>query len=134
MRLTAAVILTLILSACAQQQLTPSQCVVGHGSGFVGTTGNQEHITVAENGSPCGLEPVGEHRGWGQFGLGGQIGRPPAHGTVSVRETTYATQISYTPAANFVGEDSFVVSLGPDSDVTVLVRVVPVMKTSATSR
>ena len=131
---TAVIALLFILSSCAQQELTRSQCIVGHGSGFVGTTGNQEQITVAENGSPCGIGVVGQHRGWGQFGLGGQIERPPAHGTASIRDTAYATQISYTPAPNFVGDDSFAVSLGPDSNVTVIVKVVPVANASAASR
>jgi hypothetical protein len=134
MKLSAIVTMILLLSACAQQELTQNQCVVGHGSGFVGTTGNQEHITVAENGSPCGLELAGQYRGWGQFGLGGRIERPPVHGTASIRDTAYATQISYTPAANFVGDDSFAVSLGPDCNVTVLVKVVPVASTPAAPR
>jgi hypothetical protein len=114
------------LSACAQQKLTQSQCVIGHGSGFVGTTGNEERITVAENGSPCSIDLTGERRGWGQFGLGGQIETPPAHGMASVHSTAYATQIIYTPAPNFVGNDSFVVAFGPEFNATVLVQVVPV--------
>jgi hypothetical protein len=126
MRLIGVAVLPIVLCACAQQHLTQSQCVVGHGSGFVGTTGNQEHITVAENGSPCGIAVAAEHRGWGQFGLGGQIETLPAHGTASIRNTAYATEIVYTPAANFVGDDKFVVALGPDSNVTILVQVVPV--------
>jgi hypothetical protein len=73
---------------------------------------------------------TGEHRGWGQFGLGGQIETPPAHGTASVRGTAYATQILYTPMPNFVGDDSFVVAFGPDSNVTVLVKVLPVSGSS----
>ena len=79
-------------------------------------------------------ELVGEHRGWGESGLGGRIEKPPAHGAASVRDTAYATQISYEPAANFIGDDSFVVSLGADSHVTVLIQVVRVTKTSAASR
>jgi hypothetical protein len=134
MKLSVVIAMVFFLSACTQQELTRSQCIVGHGSGFVGTTGNQEHITVAENSSPCGLELTGQHRGWGQFALGGQIERPPVHGTASVRDTAYATQISYTPAANFVGNDSFAVSLGPEFNVTVLVKVVPVANTPAASR
>jgi Bacterial Ig domain len=114
MNLIGVVALLISLSACAQQKLTQSQCVVGHGSGFVGTTGNQELITVAENGSPCAIDVTGERRGWGQFGLGGQIETPPAHGAASVHSTAYVAQIVYTPAPNFVGNDSFVVAFGPD--------------------
>jgi hypothetical protein len=126
MKLIGVVALLISLSACAQQKLTQSQCVVGHGSGFVGTTGNQERITVAENGSPCAIDMTGERRGSGQFGLGGQIETPPAHGTASVHSTAYATQIVYAPAPNFVGNDSFVVTFGSDFNATVLVQVVPV--------
>jgi hypothetical protein len=111
MNLSAVATVIFALSACAKQELTRSQCVIGHGTDFAGATGSQEHITVAENGSPCGIELVGEHCSGGQFGLGGQIKTPPAHVTASLRDAAEATQISYTPAANFVGNDSFVVSL-----------------------
>src|SRR5690348_14976544 len=102
MKLSAIVTMILLLSACVQQELTQNQCVVGHGSGFVGTTGNQEHITVAENGSPCGVELAGQHRGWGQFALGGRIESPPVHGTASIRDTAYATQNAITVAGKAV--------------------------------
>jgi hypothetical protein len=69
---------------------------------------------------------TGERRGWGQFGLGGEIETFPAHGTASVHSTADLTQISYTPAPNFIGNDSFVAAFGPDFNVTVLVQVVPV--------
>jgi hypothetical protein len=118
-----------VSSACAKQELTQSHCVVAHGSSFVGTTGNQEHITVAENGSPCGMEMVGNARRLGgQFGLGGQIETPPMHGTASIRDTPYATVITYTPAPNFVGDDRFMVTFGPDFNATIFVQVVPVAR------
>ena len=126
MKWIGAVALSITLSACVQQKLTQSQCVVAHGSGFIGTAGNQEHITVAENGSPCAIDMTGERRGWGQFGLGGEIETLPTHGTASVHSTADLTQISYTPAPNFIGSDSFVAAFGPDFNVTVLVQVVPV--------
>jgi hypothetical protein len=128
MKLIGIVALVLIvLSACAQQELTQNPCVVTHGSGFVGTTGNRERITVAENGSPCAMEVAGNARRLGgQFGLGGQIETPPMHGTASVRETPYASEILYTPAPNFVGDDRFEVTFGPDFNATVFVHVVPV--------
>jgi Bacterial Ig domain len=128
------VALLIAASACTRQDLTQSQCLVGHGSGFVGTTGNQEHITVAENGSPCAIDLAGERRGSGQFGLAGQIATPPAHGTASVDSTAYATQIVYTPAPDFVGNDSFVVAFGPHFTATVLVQVVPVADHAASPR
>src|SRR6201989_1520216 len=126
MRLITLAAVLFIFSACAQQRLSQNQCVVGRGSGFVGSTGNEENITVAQNGSPCGIEVAGENSRSGQFGLGGQIAKPPAHGTASVRDTAYATQILYTPMPNFVGDDSFMVAFGPNSNVTILVKVVPV--------
>ena len=116
-----------VLCTCAQQELTQSQCVVAHGSGFVGTTGNEEHITVAQNGSPCAIGVAGNARRLGgQYGLGGHIETPPMHGTASIRDTTYATEILYTPAPNFVGDDRFLIAFGPDFNATVFVHVVPV--------
>ena len=44
------------LSAWGSQTPTENACIVTHASGFVGTTGNQEHIQVAQNGSPCVME------------------------------------------------------------------------------
>jgi hypothetical protein len=121
------VALLIALSACGQQKLTQNQCVVAQGSGFVGTAGNEEHITVAENGAPCGMEMAGDvRRGGGQFGLGGQIQTPPMHGTASIRATAGATEIWYTPARDFTGDDRFVVAFGPDFNATVFVQVVPI--------
>jgi hypothetical protein len=122
------------LAACTQQKLTQSQCVVGYASGFVGTTGNEEHITVAENGSPCVIDVARQNRGSGSSGLGGQIKIPPAHGTASIRDTGYVTQIVYAPAPNFVGSDKFMVVFGPDFNATVFVDVVPVTNTSTAPR
>jgi Bacterial Ig domain len=129
MKLTGIIVLLIALSACTQQKLTHSECVVAHESGFVDTTGNRQHITVAENGSPCVIVVTS---GRGRIGLGGQIGTPPAHGTASVNDETEATLISYTPARDYVGEDSFEVIFGPDFNETVLVQVVPIT-TSPTS-
>jgi hypothetical protein len=124
---TCMALLLMILSACAQQALTQNHCVVAHGSGFVGTTGNQEHITVAENGSPCAIEVAGNARRLGgQYGLGGQIETPPMHGTASVRDMAYASEILYTPEPNFVGDDRFLITFGPDFNATIFVQVVPV--------
>jgi hypothetical protein len=126
-RIGVVALLPIILYACAKQELTRNHCVVAQGSGFVGTTGNQEHITVAENGSPCAMEIAGDAlRLGGRFGLGGQIETPPTHGTASIRDTPYATEILYTPASNFVGDDRFVITFGPDFNATVFVQVVPV--------
>jgi hypothetical protein len=37
----------IVLAGCTQQKLTETACIVAHESGFAGTTGNREHITVA---------------------------------------------------------------------------------------
>lgn len=68
---------------------------------------------------------VNARRFGGPFGPGGKIETPPVHGTASIRDTPYATEIFYTPAPNFVGDDQFVVAFGPDY-TTVFVQVVPV--------
>ena len=41
-----------VLAGCTTQKLTETTCIVAHESGFAGTTGNREHITVAQNGKP----------------------------------------------------------------------------------
>jgi hypothetical protein len=118
--------LLIILSACAKQELTKSECVVAHESGFVDTTGNQQRITVAKNGSPCVIEMTLR----GQIGPGGQIGTPPVHGTASIRDLATATLISYTPARDYVGDDRFEVVFSRDFSTTVLVQVVPLKSES----
>ena len=126
MKLLGMVALLITLSACAPQQLTQTQCVVEHIAGFE-TTGNQEHLTVAENSSPCVM-----HLTTTQSGLRGQLTTQPAHGTVYLQDTTlrpdgagYVTPIVYTPEHDFVGSDQFEVTFGPDFNLTVLVQVVP---------
>ena len=110
------------LSGCTPQKLTETSCIVGHASGFAWTTGNQERITVAENGSPCILSMTA---GREQTAFGGKIGKQPLHGTAAIRDTAYATLISYAPDRDYVGPDSFELVFGPDFNVTVLVNVVP---------
>ena len=103
------------LSACAYETPTRTACVVARESGFIGAGGGEERITVAQNGSPCVMAT--SVRG-GSMGRG-QITLPPAHGTASVRVAAEATLISYTPAPDYVGADSFTVNFGPDFDVKV---------------
>lgn len=110
------------LSACASQQLTQDKCVIQHTSGFVGTTGNQQRITVAQNGNAC---VIGITIGRGQMGVGGALTTPPAHGTASVQPTSSVTLISYTPAPDYVGDDRFEVTFSPQTNLTVLAEVVP---------
>src|SRR5215472_11907650 len=109
------------LAACTPQKLTATACIVAHESGFAGTTGNQEHITVAQNGHPCVIDMTSGRQG---PGFGGEIVKQPAHGTAAIRATAYATLISYVPDRDYVGPDSFEVAFGPDFNVTVLVTVV----------
>src|SRR5215468_722786 len=76
------VALLITLSACAPQKLTQTQCVVEHIAGFE-TTGNREHLTVAENSSPCVM-----HLTTSQSGLRGQLTTQPAHGTAYLQDAT----------------------------------------------
>ena len=118
----------IVLSACAQQELTQDHCVVTRGSSFTGTTGVQEHIKVAVNDKwYCMRDGVrGQCASFRRsIWSGRKIETPPVHGTASIRDTPYATEIFYTPAPNFVGDDQFVVAFGPDY-TTVFVQVVPV--------
>jgi hypothetical protein len=119
------------LSGCTSQKLTETSCIVGHASGFAWTTGTQEHITVAENGSPCILSVTA---GREQVAFGGQIGRRPLHGTADIRYSGYATLISYVPDNDYVGSDSFELVFGPDFNATVLVNVVPLTRSAAAPR
>jgi hypothetical protein len=61
----------------------------------------------------------------------GATATPPTHGIATVRTTTEATLISYTPARGYVGADGFEVAFGPNFSVTVSVQVVPVATGSA---
>jgi hypothetical protein len=120
----------LCASACVSQVPTQSACVVAQESGFIGAGGGQTQITVARNGSPCEIA-VSIRRGpMGQ----GEIATPPAHGTATVRTAAEATVISFTPAPDYVGEDRFKVTFGPNFAVTVLVQVVPIAAGSAARR
>ena len=113
----------LALSACsAPQRPTQTACVVAPVSGFVGAGRAEEHITVAQNGSPCVISASINDRTMGA----GTIATPPAHGTATVRRAAEATQITYTPQASYVGADSFEVALGPNFTITVQVQVVPI--------
>ena len=114
--------LLIALSACAKQKLTQQECIVAHESGFIDTTGNQQRITVAQNGRPCVIEMTMR----GQIGPGGEIGTPPKHGTASIRDLATATLISYSPAQDYLGSDRFEVVFGPQFNMTVLVQVVPI--------
>jgi hypothetical protein len=112
----------LVLLACtAQQQPTPSTCVVAHDSGFVGAGGGQEHITVSQNGQPC---VMAMDVGRGAI-AGGAIAMPATHGVASVRLSNDTSVISYIPAHDYVGSDRFVVDFGPNFRETVDVQVVP---------
>ena len=72
----------LALSACStQQQPTQTACVVAPVSGFVGAGRAEEHITVAQNGSPCVIYASIDDRTMGA----GTIATPPAHGTATVQ-------------------------------------------------
>ena len=110
------------LSACANQTLTRTACVVAQQSGFIGAGGGEAHITVAQNGSPCVMATSVRGGAMGE----GQVTLPPAHGTASVRVAAEATLISYTPAPDYVGADNFKVSFGPNFEVMVQVQVVPI--------
>ncbi len=114
----------IVLSGCAQQQkLTQHTCIIGHASGFAGTSGNREQITVAQNGDPCVMNmSMGRNEG----GLRGEIVAPPTHGTASVQTTPYGAQLVYAPAPEYAGDDMFETAFGPDLHVTVLVRVVTI--------
>jgi len=131
MNVFGALVFLIALSACAEQKLTQSECVVAHESGFMGTPGVQERITVAQNGGPC---IIGMTIGRVPMGVEGQIKLPPAHGTASIRATADATFISYTPARDFAGDDRFEVMFGPNFSATVLVRVVPLTSKSTAAR
>jgi hypothetical protein len=110
------------LSACSSPQPTQDACVVATVSGFVGAGRAEEHITVAQNGSPCMIfASIAEHA-MGE----GTIATPPAHGTATVQLTAEATQITYTPERSYVGSDRFEVALGPNYTISVLVNVVPI--------
>jgi hypothetical protein len=110
------------LSACSNRQLTQDACVVAPVSGFVATGRAEDHLTVAQNGSPCVIDA--SIRG-GAMG-NGTIATPPTHGTATVQVTAEATQISYTPEHSYVGPDAFVVSLGSEFTISVSVQVVPI--------
>jgi hypothetical protein len=110
------------LSACANRTPTRTACVVAQESGFIGADGGEEHITVAQNGSPCVMAISVRGGSMGQ----GRITLPPVHGTASVRVAAEATLISYTPAPDYVGADNFKVSFGPNFEVMVQVQVVPI--------
>lgn len=115
-------VVVIALSGCAQQQkLTQHTCIIGHASGFAGTSGDREQITVAQNGDPCVMDmSMGRNEG----GLRGEIVAPPTHGTASVQTTPYGAQLVYAPARDYAGDDMFETAFGPDFNVTVLVRVV----------
>ena len=111
------------LSACSSRQPTQDACVVAPVSGFVGAGRAEEHITVAQNGSPCMIF-ASIARG---YAMGdGKITTSPAHGTATVQLTSEATQITYTPERSYVGSDRFEVAFGPNFAVSVLVNVVPI--------
>src|SRR5262245_31330850 len=99
--------MTLIaLSACSNRQPTQDACVVATVSDFVGAGKAEEHITVAQNGSPCMIfASIAEHS-MGE----GTIATPPAHGTATVQITAEATRITYTPERSYVGPDGFEVA------------------------
>jgi hypothetical protein len=101
---------------------TKAACVVEHVSGFVGAGGGETHITVAQNGDPCVI--AADIRG-GSMGQG-TVETPPAHGNATVQVAAEATQITYTPARDYVGDDAFKVALGPNFTIAVSVSVVPV--------
>jgi hypothetical protein len=115
-------LLPFALSACATPKLTETACIVAHESGFAGTTGNREHITVAQNGAPCVLSMSAPRGG---PGFGGEIGTQPRHGKAEIRVTAYDTLISYVPDRDYAGPDSFELVFGPDFNATVVVDVVP---------
>ena len=124
MRHVGLVTLTLAaLAGCAEQQkLTQNTCVVEHGSGFADTSGNVERMTMARNASPCVMYlSMGRDRG----ALNGEIVTLPQHGTATVQPTPYGSQMTYTPAHDYVGRDMFRTAFGPNFDVTVQVSVVP---------
>jgi hypothetical protein len=115
-------VVCIVLSGCAQQQkLSQHSCIIGRASGFAGTNGNREQITVARNGDPCVMDmSMGRNEG----GIRGEIVEPPTHGTASVQTTPYGAQLVYAPAPDYAGDDMFETAFGPDFNVTVLVRVV----------
>jgi hypothetical protein len=110
----------IVLAGCTQQKLTETACIVAHESGFAGTTGNREHITVPQNGKPCVIDMTAGRQG---PGFGGEIAKQPQHGTAAIRATAYATLISYVPDRDYVGPDSFELSFGPDFNATIVVTV-----------
>ncbi len=110
------------LSACGSQQPTQDACVVAPVSCFVDTGKAEEHITVAQNGSPCMISASIDDRTMGA----GTIATPPAHGTATVRRAAEATQITCTPQGSYLGADSFEVALGPNFTISVQVQVVPI--------
>jgi hypothetical protein len=112
----------IVLSACSAPPPTRDACVVAHVSGFLGAGTAEEHITVAQNGSPCVIDASIRGGSMGQ----GEIAMPPTHGTAAVLVTAEATQVSYTPAPSYVGADRFDVAFGPNFTMTVLVQVVPI--------
>jgi hypothetical protein len=109
------------LSGCTSQQPTQSACVVAHESGFVGTEKGQERITVAQNGRPCTIAVMIRQGSMGE----GAVVVQPAHGAATVRIAGDATEITYTPARDYVGADSFDVAFGANFTMTVLVQIVP---------
>ena len=111
----------IVLSACSSPQPTRDACVVAHVSGYFGAGSGQEHVTVAQNGSPCVIDASMRRGSMGQ----GEIAKPPVHGTATVQVTAEATQIAYTPERSYVGSDSFDVAFGPNFTLTVQVQVVP---------
>lgn len=122
--LGAALFLILLCSGCSHQELTQNSCIVHPASNFAGAASSNGEITVARNGSPCGMALVLNSRAGTGFVSDPQLITKPAHGSASVRMSNGAAVMVYTPDPDYVGTDRFVVSFGPNYTLSVDVAVV----------
>ena len=94
-------------------------------STFAGAGSGEGRITVARNGSPCGMAYAQDNRQNTGFVAEPQLVLSPKHGSASVRMSGGMAMMTYTPERDFVGSDQFRVALGPTYMLTVDVDVVP---------
>jgi hypothetical protein len=97
--------------SCAVPKVTPAAGQPTDVTMKVGNDGGWCAISVNNNGKPFGA---------------GLLMAQPAHGKVLIHTVGDDTRIDYTPAARYVGADSFTVRLVPgDATIRVAVSVTP---------
>ena len=120
----AVILLIVLCCGCSQQELTQNTCVVHRSSSFASAGSSEGQITVARNGSPCGMAFVLDSPRGGGFVSDPQLITQPAHGSASARMSNGAAVMVYTPNRDYVGTDRFVVSFGPSYTLSIDVTVV----------